>query len=276
MAPILARMHRGRLARKYQFTGTIDDEDPMPEFLIAWLLAATGAVACLAATIALLAAKGGDLHRLAGRVFFWSMLAAVACVVWTSLSANRNLILLLALLSGYLVISGYRVLYLKRLAPRDIMGPTRAGALDKGLAQFILIACSAISAWGMMAVPLNVAALGSLGHEPILMIGIGLSGAMLALGDMRRFRRPAADPHSWLTIHLTRMLAGSTAAMIVASLEFLTMIPEHWRWFVPALVGALVITFAAATMKRRIKREGNPRAFLTVRIAEPEPDQDAF
>ena len=246
----------------------------MTDTLIAWLYPTTGVIACVAAMIALLASKGGDLHRRAGRIFFWFMLAAVAGVVWTSLSANQNLTLLLALLSGYLVISGYRVLYLKRPARPDTIGATRAGALDKGLAQFILITCSAISAWGMMTVPLNPAAIQSLGHQPFLMIGIGLSGAMLALGDMRRFRRPPADSHSWLVIHLTRMLAGITAAAIVASLEFLTMLPELWRWAVPALVGALAIALTGAIIKQRIKREGDPRSFFIVRIAEP--DQDAF
>lgn len=248
----------------------------MFETLITWSYVATGVLACLAAPVALLARKGRDPHRLAGRVFFWSMLAAVASVVWTSLSENENLTLLLALLSGYLLISGYRVLYLKRSVPRDTIGSTRAGALDKGLAQFILIACCAITAWGMLAVSENLQAMRALGPEPFVMIGIGLSGAMLALGDMRRFRRPAADPHHWLVIHVARMLAAFTAAAIAVGVDTLTMIPEIARWAVPALLGALGIGFAVAGIKRRIKREGDPRSYFTIRIAEPEPDQDGL
>jgi hypothetical protein len=248
----------------------------MPETLIDWLYLAAGAVSCLAATVALLAHKGGDRHRVAGRVLFWSMTLLIAGVVWTSLSANENLTLLLALLSGYLLVSGYRVLYLKRSVPRETIGPSRAGALDKGLAQFILIACCAISAWGMMAVPLNFQAIKALAIEPLLMIGIGLFGAMLALGDLRRFRRSSVDPHHWLLIHVIRMLTGITIAAVSVSINGFTMLPETERWMVPALIGALGTGFAVIGLKRRIKREGDPRSYYTVRIAEPTPDQDDY
>lgn len=246
----------------------------MFETLIAWLYGATGVATCLAMPVVLLASKGGVWHRRAGRITFWSILAAVGCAVWTSLSANENLALLLALLSGYLVVSGYRVLYLKRPVPRDTVGPTRAGALDKGLAQFILIACCAITAWGMMAVPLSLQAMKALGVEPFVMIGIGLSGAVLALGDMRRFRRPPADPHHWLVIHVTRMFAGITIAAIGFSVGTLTMLPETARWVVPAIVGVLALGVAVTGLKRRLKRQGDPRLFFTIRIAEPEPEWD--
>lgn len=246
----------------------------MSEPLISWLYGTVGVIACLAAALALLAQKGGMLHRLAGRLSFWSMLAAIAYAVWTSLSATENLTLLLALLAGYLLISGYRVLYLKRPVPRDTIGPARAGALDKGLAQFILIACCAMSAWGMMVVPLNVEAIKTMDIEPFLMIGIGLFGAMLALGDMKRFRRLPADPHHWLVLHVARMLAGITVGAIAISLDALTMFHEIARWATPATVGALAVASSVVILKRRIMREGDPRSYFTIRIAEPEPEQD--
>ena len=246
----------------------------MPETMIAWIYDVTGIVAGLSAFVALSARKGGGPHRYAGRIFFWSMLTAIACAVWASLSTNENLILLFALLSGYLVISGYRALYLKRSVPRGTVGPTRAGPIDKGLAQFILIACCAISAWGMMAVPMNVGAILEMGLSPLLMSGIGLAGASLALGDMRRFRRPSADPHQWLMIHVSRMLAGATAAAIAVSVDYLTVLPEIARWSVLLVAGCLSIAIWLAWLRRRIKREKDPRAFLTIRIAEHSPDLD--
>ena len=81
-----------------------------------------------------LCGQGRRVHRLAGKVFFWSMIMATASAIWTSIAANQHFILMSAVLNGYLVISGYRVLYLKRLVPRDTVGPFRPGALEKGLA----------------------------------------------------------------------------------------------------------------------------------------------
>ena len=231
-------------------------------------------MACVAAPVALCAAKGGGAHRLAGKVFFWSMIMATASAIWTSIAANQHFVLMLAVLSGYLVISGYRVLYLKRSVPRDTVGTTRPGALDKGLAQFILIACCAMAAWGMIAVPLDFQAVLARGGKPLLMIAIGLAGAMLALGDMRRFRRLPADPHHWLVTHGARMLAGVTAAATGVSVGNLTMLPEAARWLGPISIGLLGTAIWVVLIKRRMAGEGDPRAFVTVRIAEPEPDFD--
>lgn len=248
----------------------IGDANVIPETLITWTYTAFGILACVAAVVALISRKGGDRHRLAGKIFFWAMMAAIASSVWTSLSTNEHFVLMLALLSGYLLISGYRVLYLKRPVPRDTVGHTRPGALDKGLAQFILIACSAMSAWGMMALPLNLSAMIERGMTSLLMIGVGLAGAMLALGDMRRFRRPPTDPGHWLITHGVRMLAGATIAFMGASVAFLPMVSETVRWSVPAGLGIFGIAVWVTLVKRKIKAEGDPRSFVTVRIAEPE------
>jgi hypothetical protein len=53
---------------------------------------------------------------------------------------------MLAVLSSYLVIWSYRVLYLKRSGPRDTVGPAGPCVLDKGLARFTLITCCAMVA----------------------------------------------------------------------------------------------------------------------------------
>jgi hypothetical protein len=49
---------------------------------------------------------------LAGKVFFLSMIMVAAHAIWTSTAANQHFVLMLAVLSGYLVIRGYRELYL--------------------------------------------------------------------------------------------------------------------------------------------------------------------
>ena len=178
---------------------------------------------------------------------------------------------MLAVLSGYLVISGYRVLYLKRLVPRDIVRPARPGALDKGLAQFNLIACYAMAALGIIAVPLAFQAVLTRSGKPLLMIAIGLAGAMLVLADMRQFRRLPAAPHHWLGAHGARMLASVSATGTVGNL---TMSPEAVRWLGPIAIGVFGTAIRGVLNKWRMVSERDSSAFVTVRAPEPEPNFD--
>jgi hypothetical protein len=240
----------------------------MLEAMISWLYPAAGVIGAIAAIGALTTRKGGDMHRRTGRAGFWAMLVLAGCVIWTGLSANGYLPLLLGLLSGYLAISGYRALYLKRSVPRATFGPTRAGALDKGLAQLLLVTCCAVSAWGMMALPAELDAFELPKVETVLMIVIGLAGAMLALRDLGRFRTPPPDPNRWLIIHVTRMLCSVTVAGIAASVEFAVSVPEVLRWAVPATAGGIAIWITVRWLAGRLQHEGDPRSYYDIRIAE--------
>ncbi|MBL6597904.1 MAG: hypothetical protein ISP41_03365 [Alphaproteobacteria bacterium] len=246
----------------------------MIEQLITWLFPVSSIVAGLAAAGALVAQKGSSVHRRAGRGGCLGVLVAAACVIWMSLDANDYMKLLLAALAGYLAISSYRALYLKRPVPRATFGPTRAGPLDKGVAQFLLIASCAICAWGMMAVPLSLDAFTRAGIEPAFMIGIGLFGAMLALRDMRRFRARHLDPNGWLVIHVTRMMAGLAIVGVLAAEAYLTVFSEFERWAAPAGLGAVSVGFAVMLLTRRLGRDGDPRAIYDIRIAEPDKTRD--
>jgi uncharacterized membrane protein len=242
--------------------------------LIEWLFLISAIVAVLATAVALVSRKGLTLHRRAGRVGCLAVILSAACVIWSSLDANDHLTLLLGALAGYLAVSGYRALYLKRPVPRATFGPTRAGALDKGLAQFLLIAGCAIAAWGMMTVPLSLDAFTTAQIEPGFMICIGLFGAMLALRDMKRFRAGQLEPSGWLVIHVTRMLAGLAIIGVLLVQAFMPMLPEFARWALPAGLGALGVGLAWVILTRRLGRDGDPRSFYDIRIAEPDEVQD--
>ena len=250
-------------------------DEPMMEPLIEWLFPISAIIAGLTAAGALVAAKGSTHHRRAGRASCLAVVLSAACVIWSSLDANDYIKLLLGALAGYLAVSGYRALYLKRPVPRATFGPTRAGALDKGLAQFLLIAGCAIAAWGMMVVPLGLDAFTTAAIEPGFMIGMGLFAAMLALRDMRRFRAGHLEANGWLVIHVTRMLAGLAIVGALAAQPFLSMIPEIARWAMPAGLGALAVGLARMFLSRRLRRDEDPRDFYDIRIAEPDEVHDA-
>lgn len=245
-----------------------DGAPTMIDLLFHWLFPLTGGVSIAAGLAALVTPKGSLPHRRVGRVGCGAVLLTAAGVIWTGLGANDYPTLLLGMLSGYLVISGYRALYLKQPAPKGTFGPTRAGALDKGMAQFLLVASCAISAWGMMGLPLDLSALAMVPAEPLAMIVLGLLAAMMALRDMRRFRARQLAANDWLIIHVTRMGGGLMITGILLGAAWLDMLPEVARWGTPAIAGALLLGFIVTRLKRRLAREGDPRSYFDIRIAE--------
>jgi hypothetical protein len=126
----------------------------------------------------------------------------------------------------------------------------------------------------MIAVPLDFQAVLTRGGKPLLIIVIGLAGAMLVPANMRLFRRLPADPHHCLGTHGARMLASVTTATTGGSGGNLKMLPEAVRWFGSIAIGVLGTVIWVVLIKRRMAGERDPRAFVTVRIAEPEAVSD--
>ena len=83
--------------------------------LVRYLHIATAATALVIAPCAMIANKGGDYHRLWGKIYFYAM-AVVALTALVLAIYGLNLFLgVLALFSFHLVASGYRALYHKRV-----------------------------------------------------------------------------------------------------------------------------------------------------------------
>ncbi|MEO9962603.1 MAG: DUF2306 domain-containing protein, partial [Nisaea sp.] len=177
--------------------------DAAPSFLL-MLHIASGAISLATAAVAIVAPKGRRPHRLAGKLYVLSMAVVFATAVALSLASNDLFLMTVAIFSFYMVLSGYRALYLKK--PTDSLDLRyRAGALDKGAAQFTVIACSAMATYGGVywyTEPL----------APVL-VTLGTIGSLMAYFDLRRFRKPTTDPRAWFFTHMIRMLGGTIASV---------------------------------------------------------------
>ncbi|HET9054093.1 MAG TPA: hypothetical protein VFM90_07970, partial [Cyclobacteriaceae bacterium] len=69
---------------------------------------AAGAISLITAPVAMVVAKGGRAHRLAGRIFFWNMIYIFVTTVILATLHGRTFLLMVSVLSFYLVYSGYR------------------------------------------------------------------------------------------------------------------------------------------------------------------------
>jgi uncharacterized membrane protein len=192
-----------------------------------------GALALLAGVGALATEKGGPRHRQSGRTF----VRAMAVVVATSLllfaldpTSFRGFLALVAVFSGYLAFSGYRVLARKR--PDD-----GAGRVDWAAAACVLLACLGMAGWGVVRLTDG----STFGSVLVVFGGIGVA---MGGNDARRFQTDDG-PTAWVPLHLTRMIAAFIATVSAVSAVNLTGALGFLAWLWPTILGTPLIAYWA-------------------------------
>lgn len=204
---------------------------------VLWVHIAAGVVALAAGAVALSTRKGGYRHRLAGKFYVASMAVVVATVVplfaFDPGEFFRQFLLLVAIFSGYLVFSGYRVLSRKR--PRD-----EAALADWIAAGAVVVACLGLAGMG-----------GSLLADGdsfgAVLVVFGVIGGSFGVVDLRRFHTGGSD--EWVVDHLTRMIGGFIATVTAVLAVNLTMLPAVVAWLLPTAVGVPLIAYWQRTYR---------------------------
>ncbi|NIC01000.1 hypothetical protein [Halobacterium sp. R2-5] len=195
-----------------------------------WVHIAAGVVAVLAGTGAIVTEKGGQRHRQAGKLFLVSM-GVVVGTVFVLLALNptsfRIILTLVAVFSGYLAFSGYRVLSRKRPAAT----PQRLDWIATGS---VVLACLGLGVWGIVWVVTG----NSFGLVMLVFGGIGVTFGTI---DIRAFQRDASD--EWLVSHLQRMIAAFIATISAVSAVNLTPVLGILAWLWPTIVGTPLIYY---------------------------------
>ncbi|WP_049986751.1 hypothetical protein [Halobellus rufus] len=195
-----------------------------------WVHIAAGVVAVLAGTGALVTKKGGQRHRQAGKLFLASM-GVVVGTVFVLLALNptsfRIILTLVAVFSGYLAFSGYRVLSRKRPAAT----PQRLDWIATGS---VVLTCLVLGVWGIVW----VVAGNSFGLVMLVFGGIGVTFGTI---DIRAFRRDTSG--EWLVSHLQRMVAAFIATISAVSAVNLTPVLGILAWLWPTIAGTPLIYY---------------------------------
>jgi len=203
---------------------------PTVEEWTLWVHIAAGTVAVLAGAGALVASKGGRRHRQAGKLFVGAMGVVVATtfvLLAVDPTAFRIILALVAVFSGYLAFSGYRVLSRKR-------STGTAQSVDWAAASGVVVACLGLGLWG-----LDWALDGrSFGLVMVVFGGIGVAfGAV----DVRGFRSGGSE--EWVVSHLQRMVAAFIATVSAVSAVNLTPVLGIGAWLWPTVVGTPLIYY---------------------------------
>jgi hypothetical protein len=204
---------------------------PTLETLTLWLHVAAGVVALGAGVVALMTTKGGRRHRRAGRTFVYAMAVVVGTVLpLLALDPTpfRVFLTLVAVFSGYLAFSGYRVLARKR--PADEAAP-----VDWAGAGLVVVACGAMGGWGLFMLA------GGTTFGTVL-VTFGAIGLAFGGTDVRAFRSPDGGG-AWMVTHLQRMIAAFVATVSAVSAVNLTPVMGFVAWLWPTVVFVPLIAY---------------------------------
>ncbi len=209
-------------------------------FLIALVLhIISGSLGLITGTIGMMSTKAGKLHRQVGKIFFYAMAGVFVTSIYMSIAKDNIFLLLIGFFSFYLVSTGYRILYLKKLAVQ----PIAPRAIDYliGLTGIVAGICM-LSYAGYLFLHSN--------QFGIVIFSFGCLAFWLGFKDLRKFWvRPTEKTH-WINAHGMRM-AGAYAATITAFVVVNIQIQQQWiLWLLPALV---VIPLAQRTVNRFIQ-----------------------
>lgn len=202
------------------------------ETVVLWVHIGAGVLALGAGATALATVKGGARHRLAGRTFVRAMAVVVGTVVPLLVldpSTLRVFLTLVAVFSGYLAFSGYRVLSRKRPAEEP-------ASVDWAAAGAVVAACLALGGWGLARLAVGE----TFGVVMVVFGGIGLAMGGTDLRDFRAGSDPAAP---WTVTHLQRMLAALIATVSAVSAVNLTPFIGVAAWLWPTVVGTPLIAY---------------------------------
>lgn len=210
---------------------------------------AAGFVALVVGPVAMIAHKGGTLHRRAGRIYVGAMAFVVVSAALLALYGSDTFLLAIAVLSFYLTFTGYRALFQKKLHQ------------GQGVTPLDWIVSSVTLLFGLGLLLQGSGIFGTFAFIPVF---FGLTTSALALLSFRRFRG-AAERGGWFFSHIIGMLSAYIATFTAFAVTNITFVPEVLVWTLPTVLGSLGITRTIRRYKMRLGQGQKLRELVVVR-----------
>lgn len=193
---------------------------PYKILLIVHILA--GFAALTAAAVATLTKVLDIAHRwhvYSGRLFFWGMVGVFLTAIPLALIRPNTLLLLIAVLSFYFTVAGWRYATYRRGSPR---------LLDWGSASVMALTAGIMILFGVFL-------LSSGNTNGITMIVFGGIGAALSIADIRTLQQGGVKGPERIAQHVTMMLSGTIATITAFAVTNITLQPAFIVWLAPTV-----------------------------------------
>jgi len=180
-------------------------------------------------------------HVYSGIVFFWGMIVIFLTAIPLALIRPNTFLFLIAILSFYFALAGWRYATNRRGSPRP---------LDWGSAGVMVLAAGIMIIFGVFL-------LSHRNTSGITMIVLGGIGAMLSMGDLRTLQQGGTKGPERIAKHLTMMLAGTIATVTAFVVTNVHVDPAFG--FIVWLAPTVVITPIIVVWSRKIRAGKRPR-----------------
>ena len=233
------------------------NQDPIFLRIILTTHMVSGALALVVAPLAMLVAKGGNAHRLWGKVFFYAMAVVASTAIIAGIMRPNFLMAMVAVFSFHMIASGYRALHLKKL--HQGLRPTRTDMLIHGTAGVVN---GGLFLWGLAHLLMGHRDTGS-----IIFLVFGAIGLIFVWRDLQRFYKRTHDKRQWLYAHMTGFLGGYIATVSAFSAVNLDMIKPVWlQWLWPTIIGSPLIAYWVRHYRQRFTNGRRTRDLFDIRI----------
>ena len=201
------------------------------------------------AVVALVTAKGGRYHVLAGRVYATAMTVIFLTALPLAILGASVLLLLIAVFSFYLVFAGWRFASNRRGRPQLVDWSAIA-----------IMGATGLAMWGY-----GIFLAGDGSEQWVTMLIFGGIAVALSLVDARYYFRLAREqrPSNSRRIqrHLTNMLAGTIATVTAVLVVNVDTNPAWLAWILPTVViTPLIVWWNARIVKQMQARSSRPEA----------------
>ncbi len=205
---------------------------------------ACGFTAFIVAPIAMLVKKGGENHRLFGKLFFWCMTGVVSSAFVMSVLHSNPFLFMVSGFSFYLVASGYRWIYRKKAT----------SIKDIALIDWILIIGATLfnlSLLGFGVYLVSSTSENSFGYISIL---FGLLGLNFVQKNFKHYTNPPKEKYAWLLHHMGGMIGGYIATVSAFSAVNFSFLPSIIQWLWPSIIGVPLMYVWINAYKRKFNK----------------------
>lgn len=204
--------------------------------LVLHIIAGFGAL--ISGFIASVTRKGNGRHRGSGKVYFWSMTGVFITAVVLGILKENWFLFMVGFFSYYLVVRGYRILYLKQLGKGQ-----KATSLDWAVATIGGLFGLGLVVSGLLSLPNSI--------SPVPM-AFGLICTSFAAKDMQLFIKGPKEKGHWIFGHIAGMGGGYIATWTAFLVTNITFLPPLVVWLAPTAIGTVCISFAIAQWKKKL------------------------
>ncbi len=205
-----------------------------------------GGLTLLSGVIAMSSKKGQNIHRLAGKIFFWAM------TITTTLGLNAGIFkpelrifVPIAIISFYQVASGYRILFIKNLHKDQ-----KPELVDWILTIGMLITSFVFVFLGVLNLSKDL-------FYAIVLFSFSTIGLYCCGLDLYHYIQKPKNKYYWLFIHIFRMshafIAALTAFLVNNSALF-QFLPQVLLLIIPIAVGQPLITLTIWSYNRKMNK----------------------